>query len=86
MEYYAKITWRKGGAFYLVEFPGLSGCLTEGKNLEDALKRAKEALHRWLINRQNRELETPAPVVRMGKNYYAVGVDPNIATAIKISS
>ena len=44
--YYARITKQRGGG-YLVEFPDLSGCLTEGKDLKTALANAREALSGW---------------------------------------
>lgn len=33
---------------YTVIFPDLPGCITEGKNLENALSMAQDALHAWM--------------------------------------
>lgn len=33
---------------YTVLFPDLPGCITEGKDLESALRMAQEALHTWM--------------------------------------
>ena len=45
--YYARITKQRGG--YLVEFPDLPGCLTEGKTIREALDHGREALSGWLF-------------------------------------
>lgn len=46
--YYARITKQRGGG-YLVEFPDLPGCLTEGNNVKTARANAREALSAWLF-------------------------------------
>src|SRR5262249_60998163 len=46
--YYARIRKQRGGG-YLVEFPDLRGCLTEGATLAEACKNAREALAGWLF-------------------------------------
>ena len=35
---------------YLVEFPDIPGCLTEGKTIEEAFRMAGDALYCWLEN------------------------------------
>ena len=83
MIYYAKIEKQKDGN-YLVEFPELPGCVTEGKNKEDALKNAKEALDGWLAANCDRDLKIPSPTKRKGPPYFAVEVDLNIAFAVSL--
>ena len=81
MKYYAKLTPQPEGG-YLVEFPELRGCLTEGDNLKAALANAAEALNGWLEVHFGRNQSVPAPKMRRGKNYHPIRVDPNIALAI----
>lgn len=82
MKFYAKITKEKYG--FLVEFPRLAGCLTEGKTLESALKNAKEALHGWLAARVDRDFKIPHQG-KFGKgSSYPVEVDIQISFAIRL--
>ncbi len=83
MIYFAKVGKQKDGS-YLVEFPELPGCLTEGKSKADALENAKEALDGWLAANCDRDLSIHAPVNRKGSAYHPVEVDLNIAFAVKL--
>lgn len=47
-----------GSGGYLVEFPDLPGCITEGKNLEEAFEMATDAASGWVLD----ELEEGNPV------------------------
>ena len=47
MQYYAKIKKQKDTK-YLVVFPDLDGCFTEGDSLAEAKIHAAEALNLWL--------------------------------------
>ena len=47
-----------GSGGYVVEFPDLPGCVTEGKNLEDAYENATDAASGWILD----ELEEGNPV------------------------
>jgi len=46
---------------YTVTFPDLSGCITEGSNVEEALKMAKEALELHLYNMEEENEKIPIP-------------------------
>ncbi|MBT3236350.1 MAG: type II toxin-antitoxin system HicB family antitoxin [Bdellovibrionales bacterium] len=81
MKYYAKITKQKDRS-YLVEFPELEGCITEGRTLAEAKEFASEALHGWLASNCDRDLNIPGPKARRAKYYYPIGVEVNIAFAI----
>jgi DNA-binding XRE family transcriptional regulator len=72
MIYFAKLGKQKDGS-YLVEFPELPGCLTEGKNKSEAL-----------AANCDRDLNIHAPVSRKGSHYHAIEVDLNIAFAVKL--
>ncbi|MGK5081810.1 type II toxin-antitoxin system HicB family antitoxin [Bdellovibrionota bacterium FG-1] len=83
MRYWAKIKQQKDKS-YLVEFPELSGCLTEGASLDEALDCAKEALDGWLAARCDRELNIPKAVKRKGRGYYGIEVSLTVAFVIRL--
>lgn len=47
-----------GSGGYVVEFPDLPGCVTEGKNLEEAFEMSTDAASGWVLD----ELEEGNPV------------------------
>lgn len=70
---------------YLVQFPDLDGCLTEGDTLQEALLNAKEALNGWLAASCDRDLKIPEPKFnKTGKNYYQIPIDIKIEFVIKL--
>lgn len=75
--YYAKITTQEDG--YLVEFPELPGCLTEGATFDEAIENAREALSGWLLVAIKNEDEFKAPVRRRGHIHYAVAPDIDVS-------
>lgn len=48
---------------YVVEFPDLSGCVTGGKNLEEAMEMAVDAASGWVLD----ELEEGNPVPKASR-------------------
>lgn len=44
---------------YIVEFPDLEGCFTQGKTLEEAKKMAEEVLEEFLICLEENKKEIP---------------------------
>ena len=46
---------------YTVTFPDLPGCITEGKDIDEALKMAKEAMELHLYNMEDDNEKIPAP-------------------------
>lgn len=52
-----------GSGGYVVEFPDLPGCVTEGKNLENAFENATDAASGWVLD----ELEEGNPVPEASK-------------------
>lgn len=83
MIYFARITKPNADSF-LVEFPELEGCLTEGANLAEALVHAKEALEGWLASNCDRNLAIPAPKNRKSRNFHPIEVDLRIAFPIML--
>lgn len=49
---------------YWVEFPDLTGCVTDGNTLEEAMVMAQEALGLWLVSQieMGNELPTPSAI------------------------
>jgi len=82
-QYFAKISKQPDKTF-LVEFPELEGCLTEGNTLKEAQQNAKEALNGYLASHCDRNLDIAAPKTHKGKNYYPISVDIKIAFAIHL--
>lgn len=83
MKYTAKIMKQKDGVF-LVTFPGLAGCLSEGRTLEEALKNAKEALDGWLAAQIDRNFRLPKQKKVKGLQVHQVEVDAHLAFAIQL--
>jgi antitoxin HicB len=83
MYYYARLKKQREGG-YIVDFPMLRGCMTEGDTLEAALKNAKEALDGWLAANCDLDLDVPRSNRRMGRNIHPVQVDARIEFAIRL--
>jgi len=83
IQYFAKIEKQSDGN-YLVEFPELEGCLTEGKTLGKALENAKEALDGYLASHCDRNRNLPKPKAHKGKHFFAVSVDIRVAFALHL--
>lgn len=43
-----------------VEFPDLKGCVTFGKDWEEALENAEDVLAAWLVNAENKFIKEPS--------------------------
>jgi len=67
---------------YLVEFPDLPGCLTEGDTLEEAKRNAKEALTGYLASVFERDLKIPGPSAVKGKHIYGIEPEPEVSIPI----
>ena len=46
---------------FTVVFPDLPGCITEGKDISNAMYMAEDALSQWLAFLMEEEMEIPAP-------------------------
>lgn len=82
IRYSAKITYSKKDKSFLVEFPDLKGCLTEGVNKEEALKNAREALSGYLASVFERGFVIPEPSRHKGDNIYYIEPEQSVAAAI----
>ncbi len=82
--YYARITKQRGG--YLVEFPDLRGCLTEGKTIREALDHGREALSGWLFVAISKGDEIPPGRVRRARGYHLIVPDVDVAIPLAILS
>jgi antitoxin HicB len=83
VEYYARITREAAGGF-LVQFPDLPGCLTEGGTIEEALANAAEALSGWLFVAVKENQDVPAPSVHHGRTYHRVEPDMDVTVPLLI--
>ena len=68
IQYPARITYIEDERSFLVEFPDLKGCLTEGSTHEEALANAEEALSGYLSSITDRGIAIPAPLKQMGSD------------------
>ena len=80
--YPAKIKHIVEDKTYLVEFPDLPGCLTEGETLEEAQHNAKEALTGYLASIFDRDLKVPRPSSIKGKGVYFIEPEPEVSVPI----
>jgi len=80
--YPSKIKYLPEDKSYLVEFPDLPGCLTEGDSLENAKRNAKEALTGYLASLFERNLKIPSPSDLKGKNVFHIEPEPEVAVPI----
>ena len=57
---YSALIREDSGTFY-VSFPDLSGCVTTGHDLSDAIEQATDALSAWLCVAEDEKLDIPEP-------------------------
>jgi len=82
LSYPAKIKYLKEDNSYIVEFPDLPGCLTEGETLDDAKRNAKEALTGYLASIFEREYKIPEPSKAGGRNFHMIEPEPEVSVPI----
>jgi antitoxin HicB len=82
IRYPAKIKYLSGDNAYLVEFPDLPGCLTEGKTIQEARHNAREALTGYLASIFERNLKIPAPSDIKGKSAFYIEPEPEVSVPI----
>lgn len=61
-----------GSGGFVVEFPDLPGCVTEGKDLEEAIEMAIDAASGWILG----ELEDGEPIPSASE-YHNVNIEEN---------
>ncbi len=82
LSYPAKIKYLREDKSYMVEFPDLPGCLTEGESLDDAKINAREALTGYLASIFEREHRIPDPSKIKGRNVYSIEPEPEVSVPI----
>jgi predicted RNase H-like HicB family nuclease len=50
------------GGGYLVTFPDLPGCVSDGETIAEALSNAKDAFHSWVSARHDMNKPIPKPI------------------------
>ena len=62
MDYvYPAIFHKNNDGSFTVTYPDLVGCITEGKNLENAMRMAQSALTQWINYLQDQKQAIPQP-------------------------
>ena len=61
MKYIYPAVFTKDGDFYVVSFPDLDGCYTQGSTLQEAFEMASDILCLTLYNLEDSKAEIPAP-------------------------
>jgi predicted RNase H-like HicB family nuclease len=51
--------------YYVAEVPALPGCLSQGKDYEEALANIKEAIEAWLEVMETRQSPDPAHLIEV---------------------
>lgn len=59
MKYVYPAIFTKDGNFYVVNFPDLEGCYTQGESIEDALEMAEDVLCMTLYNLEENKQSIP---------------------------
>ena len=55
------LTGEEGGG-YLIEFPDLPGCMSDGEMVEEAVVNGVDAMRGWIVAMRAEGHSTPAPV------------------------
>jgi antitoxin HicB len=52
---------KEDGGGYLIEFPDLPGCMSDGETIDEAINHGKEAIQAWIetANEMNRSIPKP---------------------------
>ena len=83
--YFARVRKQRRGG-YLVDFPDLPGCLTEGGTLQEALDNACEALSGWLFVAIRHGDRVPAARAHKGRGVHRVVPDLDVTVPLVILS
>lgn len=70
---------KKEGGGYLVEFPDLPGCMSDGETIEDAIKNGYDAVKCWILDAKESGREIPKPYVSEDQNYL-----PKVPKSLKV--
>jgi antitoxin HicB len=82
LQYPATITHDPEESSYLVEFPDLPGCITEGETLEEAKSNGREALTGFLSSMFDRNLQIPVPSAVRNKKFHLIEPEADVAIPV----
>jgi antitoxin HicB len=82
IRYQAKVY--RDGETYSVEFPDLPGCFSSGKNKQDALSHAREALSLYLEEARDPRWDVPRAKSRKGNQYHWITPYADVAIPLMI--
>lgn len=57
------------GGGYLIEYPDLPGCMSDGDTIEEAIANGREARSEWIVAMREAGREVPAPDVDAAEKY-----------------
>ncbi len=80
MKHYYAI-FKKTSEAVEVEFPDLEGCVTFGKDGEEALENAEDVLSAWLSHAEQQDIKEPSKhddLIHLSKNLVPIGVNEKI--------
>ena len=58
------------GGGYLIEYPDLPGCRSDGETIQEAIENGRDAIQCWIETARAHREEIPAPGSRGPKNLY----------------
>lgn len=61
MKYTYTALFKKEGSKVYARVPDLDGCITTGKNLDDAIDQMTDAMSNWLVVAEDEGMEIPQP-------------------------
>lgn len=59
------VWWSTEDSAYVVDVPELPGCMAHGKNRQEAIKNAEEAIKFWIKTAKDDGIEIPQPRGRL---------------------
>jgi antitoxin HicB len=62
---------REEGGGYLIEFPDLPGCMSDGETVEDAIRNGRDAMEGWLEACRKLGRKVPKPTVPRPESAYS---------------
>lgn len=57
------------GGGYLIEFPDLPGCMSDGETIDEAIRNGQEARHDWIAAMTEAGRPVPSPSVEPAESY-----------------
>jgi antitoxin HicB len=59
------------GGGYLIEFPDLPGCISDGETVEEAIENGRDAVQSWIHAANENNMTVPVPGQSQNLNHYS---------------